>query len=87
VVLGAGTTSFCLSFHQGLLRPTGAHWLDSPTDLSCKESTRQHAVDDPRLSCNLVLSSGSARRCQVDLHADVAPVEGCSDQLTKADGI
>ena len=29
----------------------GAHWLDDPSNLSCKESTRQYAVDDPLLSC------------------------------------
>jgi hypothetical protein len=43
--------SFQLSFHQGLLGPSGAHWLDGPPDPTCKESTRQYAVDDPRLSC------------------------------------
>jgi hypothetical protein len=43
--------SFHLSFHQASLRLTGAHWLDSPPDLSCKENTRQDGVDDPRLSC------------------------------------
>jgi hypothetical protein len=47
--------SFQLSFHQVLLGPTGAHWLDDPPDLSCKASTRQHTVDDPRLSCNRLL--------------------------------
>ena len=26
--------SFSLSFHQGLLGPTGADWLDGPSDLS-----------------------------------------------------
>ena len=44
--------SFPLSFRQALLRPTGAYWLDDPTDVSCKETTGQHAVDDPLLSCN-----------------------------------
>jgi hypothetical protein len=34
-----------------LLGPTGTRSLDDPPDLSCKDSTRQHAVDDPRLSC------------------------------------
>jgi hypothetical protein len=41
--------SFWLSFHQALFRLTGAHWLDDPPDLSCKDSTRQHPVDDPLL--------------------------------------
>lgn len=36
--------SFRLSFHLALLGPTGAYWLDDPPDLSCKETTRQHAV-------------------------------------------
>jgi hypothetical protein len=40
-----------MSLHQGLLGPTGAHWLDNPSDLSCKDSSGRHAVDDPRLSC------------------------------------
>ena len=42
--------SFRLSFHQALLGPTGAHWLDDPPDLSCKERTGQHAVDGPLLN-------------------------------------
>jgi hypothetical protein len=56
--------SFCLSFHLPLLGPTGAHWLDDPPDLSSNETTRQHAVDDPRLSCNPLLATwghGSSR--------------------------
>jgi hypothetical protein len=43
--------SFSVSFHPALLGPTGAHWLDDAPDVSRKDSTRQHAVDDPRLSC------------------------------------
>jgi hypothetical protein len=43
--------TFCLSFHQALLGPTGADRLDDPSDLSCKDSTCQHAADDPLLSC------------------------------------
>ena len=42
--------SFCLSFHLALLGPTGAHWLDNASDLSCMEDTGQHAMDGPRLS-------------------------------------
>ena len=42
--------SFRLSFHQALLGPSGAHWLDDPPDPSCKDSTQPHAVDDPLLS-------------------------------------
>ena len=49
--------SFCLSFHQALPGPTGAHWLDDPPDLSCKDSTRQHPVDNPLLSCNPLLAT------------------------------
>jgi hypothetical protein len=44
--------SFRLSFHQALLGPPGAHWLDDPPDVSCKNSTRWHAMDDTLLSCN-----------------------------------
>jgi hypothetical protein len=40
-----------MSFHQALLSPTGAHSLDTASDLSCKNSTRQHALDGPLLSC------------------------------------
>ena len=44
--------SFRLSFHPALLGRTGACWLDDPPDVTCKDSTRQDAVDDWRLSCN-----------------------------------
>jgi hypothetical protein len=44
--------SFRLSFHQALLDPTGAYQVDDLSDLTCKDSTRQHAVDVPLLSCN-----------------------------------
>ena len=43
--------SFLLSFHLALLGLSGAHWLDDAPELSCQDGTRQHAVDDPRLSC------------------------------------
>jgi hypothetical protein len=46
--------SFWLSFHRVLLGPTGAHWLDDLSDLSCKDSIQPHVVDDPLLSCNLL---------------------------------
>ena len=51
--------SFHLSFHQGLLGPTGAHWLDDPSDVTCKDSTQQYSVDDPLLSCNLLPMPGA----------------------------
>jgi hypothetical protein len=51
--------SFCLSFHQALLGPTGAHWLDNASDLSCMEDTGQYAVDDPRLSCKQQVGGSS----------------------------
>jgi len=41
--------SFRLSFHPALLGPTRVHWLDDPLDVSCKDSTRQHAMDDTLL--------------------------------------
>jgi hypothetical protein len=37
--------SFWLSFHQGLLGLSETYWLDGPSDLSCKETTREHVVD------------------------------------------
>ena|SRR5215207_2914325 len=43
--------SFCLSFHQGLLGPTGAHWRDDPSDLTCRDSTQQYSTDGCPLSC------------------------------------
>jgi hypothetical protein len=43
-----------MSFHLALLGPIGAHWLDDPSHLTCKDSTRQHAVDGSLLSCNLL---------------------------------
>jgi hypothetical protein len=48
---GPAGMSFCLSFHLALLGPTGAHCLDGPTNLTCKDSTRQHPADDSPLSC------------------------------------
>ena len=33
-----------MSFHQPLRGRTGPHWLDDLSDLSCKDSTRQHTV-------------------------------------------
>jgi hypothetical protein len=44
--------SFPLSFHPALLGPTGAHWLDDPSDLSCQDRTQQYPVDGWPLSCN-----------------------------------
>jgi hypothetical protein len=43
--------SFPVSVHQPLRGRTGPHWLDTVADLSCKDSTRQHSVDGPLLSC------------------------------------
>jgi hypothetical protein len=30
----------------------GAHWLDDASDVSGRNSTRQHAGDDPLMSCH-----------------------------------
>jgi hypothetical protein len=43
--------SFRWSVHLALLGPTRAHWLEDSPDATGKDSTRQHAVDDPLLSC------------------------------------
>jgi hypothetical protein len=51
--------SFHLSFHTASLGPTGAHWLDDPSDVSCKEDTGQHALDDPLLSCKQQVGGSS----------------------------
>jgi hypothetical protein len=53
--------SFLLSFHQALLGPTGAHWLDDRSDLSCKESTRQYPAV-PRCLLNSRLGFESPRQ-------------------------
>ena len=50
--------SFRMSFHLAPLGLTGAHWLDDPSDLSCKDGTRQHPVDDP-LSCKQQVGGSS----------------------------
>ena len=61
---GTRRLSFRLSFHLPLLRPTGAHWLDDSSDLTCKHSIQHYSVDDPRLSCKQQVggSSPPARR-------------------------
>ncbi|MGH9258438.1 MAG: hypothetical protein ACRD08_00860 [Acidimicrobiales bacterium] len=54
-----------MSFHLAPLAATGTYWLDDSPDLSCKDSTRQHAVDDLRLSCKqqaLCLGRGAGGR-------------------------
>jgi hypothetical protein len=47
----AADMSFRLSFHLALLSPTGAHWLDDPSDVSCKDGMWEYAVDGSRRSC------------------------------------
>jgi hypothetical protein len=47
------------SFHPALPGPTGACWLDDPPDLSCKERTRRHAMDDR--CCLVTAGSGFSR--------------------------
>jgi hypothetical protein len=51
--------SFRWSFHQPPLGTTAAHLLDDPPNLSSKDSTRQHTVDDPRLSCKQQVGGSS----------------------------
>jgi hypothetical protein len=53
--------SFHLSFHLTLLGSTGAYWLDDPFDLSCTNSTQDHAVDVEHQSTDLVVSAGCVR--------------------------
>ena len=40
----------------------GARWLDDPSDPSCKNSTPQHTVDGPRLSCKQQVGGSSPPR-------------------------
>jgi hypothetical protein len=47
------------SFHPTLLATTEAYWLDDPPDATCKDGTRQHAVDDPLLSCKQQVAGSS----------------------------
>jgi hypothetical protein len=49
--------SFRLSLHQAPCRITGAHQLDGPPNLTCQDSTRQHAVDGCPLSNNPLLAA------------------------------
>ena len=49
--------SFRLSFHQAPCRITGAHQLDGPPNLTCQDSTRQHAVDGCPLSYHPLLAA------------------------------
>jgi hypothetical protein len=60
-----------LSFHQALLSPIGAHWLDGPPDLTCKDSTDQYAVDDPLLACTQQVGLESPNSSEID---DPCPV-------------
>lgn len=59
--------SFRVSFHLALLGPTGAYWLDDPSDVSCKETTRQYPVDGPLLSCKQWLSRCLSALCATGL--------------------
>jgi len=56
---GAAGMSFFLSFHHGAPCTTGPHSLDDPSDPTCKDSTRQHSLDDPRLSCKQQVGGSS----------------------------
>jgi hypothetical protein len=49
---GLAYLSFCLSFHRASFDWTGAYLLDTASDLSCNDSTGQHALDGCQLSCN-----------------------------------
>jgi hypothetical protein len=58
---GHGRRSFPQSFHLALLGLSGAHWLDSTSDLTCRDRTQQHAADDPLLSCKQLAGIRRAR--------------------------
>jgi hypothetical protein len=62
--------SFPVSFHLPPLGPSGAYWLDDAPDLSCQDSTQEHPVDDPLLSCNPLLATWG--------HGSPAPVRHAS---------
>jgi hypothetical protein len=69
--------SFRLSFHQALLGPTGTHWLDDRSDLSCKGSTRQHSVDDTLMSCKQQVGGSSPPPAPIGARPiDPSPVDG-----------
>ena len=55
-----------MSFHQALLGPTGAYWLDDLSDVSFKESTRQYAVDDSLLSRKQQVGLESPNSSEID---------------------
>jgi len=80
--VGMRRISFCLSFHLALLGPTGAHWLDGPPDVSCRDGIQPYAVDDPLLSCGQQLVAGWAAVGKVKLMQaqgrDSREVAGCA---------
>jgi hypothetical protein len=76
-----------VSVHQPSPDTTQAVWLDLAPDLSRTDSTQSHCVDAEHQPTDLAVGFVSSPERPVDLHADVAPVEGCSGQLTQADGV
>jgi hypothetical protein len=73
--------SFCLSFHQAVLGPTGAHWLDDALDLSSQDSIQEHAVDGSLLSCKQLVrglcASGTVSTRALRCRHMVAVVVAC----------
>jgi hypothetical protein len=56
---GRRRRSFRLSFHPTPLGLSGAYWPDDPPDLTCKDNTRQYALDGPLLSCKQQVGGSS----------------------------
>jgi hypothetical protein len=74
----AVSQSFSWSFHQALVSPTEAQWLDDPTDPTCKDGTRRHALDDPRPSCKQQVG-GPCSDCLAASAEHVAVDRGAAD--------
>jgi transposase len=64
-----GRLVILLSSHLTPLGPSGVHWLDDSPDLSCKDNTRQYALDvrccpepvgQPHCRANLTVTSSTA---------------------------
>jgi hypothetical protein len=82
--------SFCWSFHQAVVGLTGAHWLDDPPELSCKDSIGQHSVDGPLLSCKQQVGGSSPPASSQHRRSQACSADGArvsAGQLAAATGL
>jgi hypothetical protein len=89
--LSRAPRSFSSSFHQALLGPTGAHSLDDPSDLSCKNGIGAVPVDSWELTRNRKVvgsnpTSGSKLRVStLQWSPCLSTVNDCVDLGTQID--